>query len=596
MTSVAGHLQSQDFPDTYKSWNSCPPDRLFDAEIMTYVENDKKPIAKNIETQARTASALFIWTDCDREGEYIGTEIRTTAFKGNARLKDPGKVVRARFSNIERQHIIQAARAPIPLDENQAQAVSARLELDLRIGVVFTRMQTLRIKPWVDARTGAGEDRSIISFGTCQFPTLGFVVDRYFMVKNFVAEPFWSIKVMHVKEEIEVKFNWARNHLFDRMIVVVLFERCLAAKSAKVTKVQTKPTSKWKPLPLTTVELQKMGSRFLRMDSQRVMQIAEQLYQKGWISYPRTETDQFDRGINLRALVEKQVQGPRWGQYAQNLLDGGFSQPRGGRNNDNAHPPIHPVNFVMPTSLASDDERKVHEFVVRRFLACCSQDARGTRDEVSISYGPEVFNASGLTVRERNYLDIYPYEKWTSTQQLPNFEEGETFEPTEARINEGKTTPPGFLTEPDLIALMDANGIGTDATMHEHIATIKKREYVMTRPRGRQPRREDDDEGSSSSEEEQAPPAVRGGGRGRGRGRGRGGRGAAQADGRQGGGGTGMVEFIPTTLGTALVKGYEDMNFETSLSKPFLRKEVRQQRSFEHEKGLVTDAPRWRLR
>lgn len=574
MTSVAGHLQSQDFSEDYKSWNSCPPDRLFDAEILTYVENEKQPIAKNIETQARFASALFIWTDCDREGEYIGTEIRTTAFKGNARLKEPGKVVRAKFSNIERQHIIQAARTPIPLDENQAQAVSARLELDLRIGVVFTRMQTLKIKPWVVART-ASEETKVISFGTCQFPTLGFVVDRYFMVKNFVPEPFWAIKVMHVKEDIEVKFNWARNHLFDRMIIVILFERCLAAKHAKVTKVQTKPTSKWKPLPLTTVELQKMGSRFLRMDSQRVMHVAEQLYQKGWISYPRTETDEFDRGTNLRALIEKQVQGQRWGGYAQSLLDGGFSQPRGGRHNDNAHPPIHPVNFVTPDNLGSEDEKKVHEFVVRRFLACCSQDARGTRDEVSILYGSEVFNASGLTVRERNYLDIYPYEKWTSTQQLPNFEVGETFEPTEARINEGRTTPPGFLTEPDLIALMDANGIGTDATMHEHIATVKKREYVMTRPRGRQPRAEDDEGSSSSSEEDAAPPAARGGGRGRGRGRGRGGRGAAQVNGRQGGGGTGMVEFIPTTLGTALVKGYEDMNFETSLSKPFLRKEVR---------------------
>ncbi|GAB7351247.1 hypothetical protein MBLNU459_g1673t1 [Dothideomycetes sp. NU459] len=578
MTSVAGHLQSTDFPDTYKSWSSCSPDALFDAEIVTYVEKDKKAIAKNIETQARRASALFIWTDCDREGEYIGTEIRATAFKGNAQLKQPGKVVRAKFSNIERQHIIQAARAPIPLDENQAQAVSARIELDLRIGVVFTRMQSLKIKPWVLART-AGEDMKVISYGTCQFPTLGFVVDRYFMVKNFVPEPFWAIRVMHVKEDIEVKFNWARNHLFDRMMVVILFERCLTAKYAKVTKVQTKPTSKWKPLPLTTVELQKMGSRFLRMDSHRVMQVAEQLYQKGWISYPRTETDQFDRAIDLRSLVEKQVQGPRWGQYAQSLLDGGFSQPRGGRNNDNAHPPIHPVNFVMPTSLANEDERKVHEFVVRRFLACCSQDAKGTRDEVSLLYGSEVFNASGLTVRERNYLDVYPYDRWTSTQQLPNFGVGETFEPTEARISEGKTTPPGFLTEPDLIALMDANGIGTDATMHEHIATIKKREYVMTRPRGRQARGEngdenDEDDAESSSGEADAPPAARGGGRGRGRGRGRGGQGAAQVNGRQAGAGTGMVEFIPTTLGTALVKGYEDMNFETSLSKPFLRKEM----------------------
>lgn len=320
MTSVLGHIYSTDFPPAYKSWTACEPSDLFEAQIIKSLEEKSKPIAANIETQGKHAKALFIWTDCDREGEYIGTEVRQVAAKGNPRLAQPGNNVRARFSNIERQHIIQAARNPIPIDEQQAQAVAARIELDFRIGTSFTRLQTLKFKSWISARGIAEENLKVISYGTCQFPTLGFVVDRYFTVKNFKPEPFWSIRVMHKKDGILVKFNWVRNHLFDRMIVIILFERCLAAKYAKVTKVQTKPTSKWKPLPLTTVELQKMGSRYLRMDSHRVMSIAEQLYNKGWISYPRTETDQFDRGIDLRAIVQKQVQGPAWGQYAQKYM------------------------------------------------------------------------------------------------------------------------------------------------------------------------------------------------------------------------------------------------------------------------------------
>ncbi|KAL1296964.1 hypothetical protein AAFC00_004564 [Neodothiora populina] len=575
MTSVLGHIFSTDFPSEYKSWSGCDPSALFEAEIVKYLEDKNKPIAKNIESQGRYAKALFIWTDCDREGEYIGTEVRQIAASANPRLLQAGKVVRARFSNIERQHIIQAARNPIAIDENQAQAVAARIELDFRIGTSFTRMQSLKFRSWVAAR-GIDEDNlKLISYGTCQFPTLGFVVDRYFTVKNFRSEPFWSIKVTHKTDEIEVKFNWSRNHLFDRMLTTILFERCIVARWAKVIKVQTKPTSKWKPLPLTTVELQKMGSRYLRMDSHTVMTIAEALYNKGWISYPRTETDQFDRAMDLRAVIQKQTQGPRWGQYAQNLLDGGFNQPRSGRNNDKAHPPIHPVNFVMPSSLASDEERRVHEFIVRHFLACCSEDAKGTRDEVSILWGPEMFSAAGLTVRERNYLDIYPYHKWTSTQNLPKFEVGETFIPTEARMNEGKTSPPGYLTEPDLISLMDANGIGTDATMAEHIRTIKARGYVVAMPRGRAAHLDEDD-GGGDDEEGEAPEvqAARGGGRGRGRVRGRGNRGVGQATTGRSSGAASMDEFIPTTLGVALVKGYEDMGFDTSLSKPFLRKEM----------------------
>lgn len=395
--------------------------------------------------------------------------------------------------------------------------------------------------------------------GLCQFPTLGFVVDRYFRVQNFLPEPFWSIKVTHRRDDIDVGFNWKRNRLFDRAVVIILFERCIAAKMAKVIKVQEKPTSKWKPLPLTTVELQKNASRFLRMNGHEAMATAEGLYQRGFISYPRTETDRFDPGMNLRALVDKQTQDHRWGTFAQNLVDGYFKQPRQGRHDDKAHPPIHPVAYCAPDSL-NDKEKRVYEFITRRFLACCSDDAKGQATDIDIQYGDEIFGAHGVVVLARNYLDVYPYENWTNSTTLPKFNLHEVFEPTQAMMTEGKTTAPGYLTEPDLIALMDANGIGTDATMAEHINTIKTREYVYTRPKG------------VNGGGNHAPAPARGGQGGRGGGRaGRGGRGGAVA---AGGGGGGIEEFIPSTLGVALVDGYDKMGHEISLSKPFLRKEM----------------------
>lgn len=209
------------------------------------------------------------------------------------------------------------------------------------------------------------------------------------------------------------------------------------------------------------------------------------------------------------------------------LINSKFKTPRSGRHNDQAHPPIHPICWVSPTALNAE-EKRVYEFVVRRFLACCSEDAKGQTTEIEIQYGDELFHANGLIVLERNYLDVYVYDKWESSQQLPNFQKGELFEPTEAKIFEGKTSPPNYLTEPELIGLMDANGIGTDATMAEHIARIKDRQYVATRNRG-------------------------------------GGRNAVQ-------------ELIPTQLGVALVEGYDNvvagLPDSPSLSKPFLRKEM----------------------
>ncbi|ORY12498.1 DNA topoisomerase [Clohesyomyces aquaticus] len=555
-TSVAGHIQSSDFPDRYRKWTSCQPSELFEAPVHTFVADDKKVIAKNIESQAQYSQILYIWTDCDREGEHIGTEIREIALKANPRMQ----VFRAKFSNIERAHIINAAGNPTTLDDRQADAVSARIELDLRLGAAFTRMQTLALQNMIPMPQ---EQKKVISYGSCQFPTLGFVVDRYLRVRNFVPEQFWHIRVSHTKDDIDVKFMWARGHLFDRMAVTIIFERCLIAKTAKVTKMQKKPTKKWKPLPLTTVELQKNGSRFLRMSSQDVMNIAEALYTKGFISYPRTETDQFDQGMDLRRLAERQQQDNNWGPFAQRLMNGGFNQPRNGRNNDKAHPPIHPVNYVAASAL-SENEKRVYEFVVRRFLACCSEDAVGEATDVEISYGGETFRTHGLIVLARNYLDVYPYDRWESSQQLPQYTVGETFEPNEATMADGKTTAPGYLTEPELIALMDANGIGTDATMAEHIAKIKEREYVIARPKA----------GGAAVNNNAGARGSRGG-RGRGRGGGRGGRGgaAAQAGGVANGNG-GVQEFIPTTLGVALIEGYDNVGFETSLSKPFLRKEM----------------------
>ncbi|KAI9929279.1 hypothetical protein ASPWEDRAFT_24881 [Aspergillus wentii DTO 134E9] len=521
MTSVIGHLTALDFGRQFRGWTSCPPSTLFETPVYESVDSDKSAIANNIRDQAKYCRALFIWTDCDREGEHIGTEVRKQAKEGNARIE----IKRARFSNTERAHVLQAARAPIELDDLQANAVAARIELDLRIGAAFTRLLTLQLQPTAPEILA----EKVISYGSCQFPTLGFVVDRYLRVRNFKPEKFWGIKVMHLRDDIKVNFLWRRVHLFDRAAVTVMLERCLTAKKAKVTKVNQKPTSKWRPLPLTTVDLQMMGSRYLRMDSQLIMKTAEALYTKGFISYPRTETDQFDKAIDLKKLVEKQYPDNNWGQYARGLVDGGFRTPRSGRHNDRAHPPIHPICWVSPNSLNAN-EKKVYEFVTRRFLACCSEDAKGQTSEVEIQYGDEMFHANGLIVLERNYLEVYVYDKWESSQQLPNFQMGELFEPTEAKIFDGKTSAPGYLTEPELIGLMDANGIGTDATMAEHIAKIKEREYVAVKPRGS-------------------------------------GRNSAQ-------------EIIPTRLGIALIEGYDNVvagiRDSPSLSKPFLRKEMEQ--------------------
>lgn len=98
MTCVLGHLTKLDFDSQLNGWASCPPGILFDSPVYEVLDASTEPIAENIRQKARFCRALFIWTDCDREGEHIGTEVRSQALRGNARIE----VKRARFSNTER--------------------------------------------------------------------------------------------------------------------------------------------------------------------------------------------------------------------------------------------------------------------------------------------------------------------------------------------------------------------------------------------------------------------------------------------------------------------------------------------------------------
>ncbi|KAL4716258.1 hypothetical protein ACJJTC_004752 [Scirpophaga incertulas] len=503
MTSVSGHLLALEFVGTYKNWQSCNPLTLFDAPVFKYCPSSYEKIKKTLEREVKSCQGLIIWTDCDREGENIGYEIIQVC----TAIKNSLQVYRAKFSEITAVSVRRALQNLEQPNKNISDAVDVRQELDLRIGAAFTRFQTLRLQKVFPNKLA----QSLVSYGSCQFPTLGFVVERYRAVENFVPEPFWKIRVNHTVNSLSVDFIWDRVRLFDREACQVLHDICIENPQAEVFDVKTKPKSKWRPLPLDTVELEKIASRKLKINAKETMRIAEKLYTQGLISYPRTETNEFPKEMNLSQLVGLHTSDPNWGAFAQGILDNGGPEPRQGNKSDKAHPPIHPTKY---TSSLSGNEQKLYEFIVRSFLACCSKDARGQETTVNINIADEKFSANGLMITERNYLEVYPYDKWSS-KEIHVYQTGQTFNPTNIEMIDGSTCPPNLLTEADLIALMEKHGIGTDATHAEHIETIKNRSYV------------------------------------------------ALAD---------AIHFVPGLLGMGLVEGYDAMGL--TISKPHLRAQL----------------------
>ncbi|KAM7273036.1 hypothetical protein ACFE04_027700 [Oxalis oulophora] len=537
-TSVTGHLMETEFDDRYRKWHSCDPLDLYTAPIRKFVPEDKKDIKRTLEEEARKCQWLLLWLDCDREGENIAFEVVEVCKAVNRNLT----MRRARFSALIDREIHHAAQNLVDPNQWFSDAVDARQEIDLRIGASFTRFQTMLLRDKFSLDPVTDDKSLVLSYGPCQFPTLGFVVERYWEIQAHQPEEFWTIKCSQSSDEGIANFGWMRGHLFDYTSAVIIYEMCVEEPIAtvsqtlklgflkfratdslnilanrvaiQVTKVLQQEKLKYPPYPLNTIELEKRASRYFRMSSEKTMKVAEELYQAGFISYPRTETDSFSERTDLHTIVREQLAHPVWGSYAERLLDPGaelWRNPGNGGHDDKAHPPIHPTKFLAPEASWSQDHHRLHELVVRHFLACVSQPAVGAETKVEIDIAGEPFSVTGRVILLKNYLDVYHYESWGGSV-IPTYVVGQQFTPTVLTLDAGVTRPPPALSEADLLSCMDKAGIGTDATMHDHIKKLLDRFYATKDANTR---------------------------------------------------------FLPTSLGEALVMGYDDMGYE--LWKPTLR-------------------------
>ena len=187
-----------------------------------------------------------------------------------------------------------------------------------------------------------------------------------------------------------------------------------------------------------------------------------------YISYPRTETEVYRPDFDLTSLIQAQAGSTApWAAYAGRVLAGEvYRAPRGGGRDDKAHPPIHPTKAVAGGEDWPREKRQLYEFVARSFLASVSRPAEGLETRVELAVGHETFWTRGLMITDRAWLDVYPYTTWGGqSPPLPVFAVGQRLAPAALDLVPGRTQPPPRLAEGDLLAAMDAFGIGTDATM-----------------------------------------------------------------------------------------------------------------------------------
>ncbi|XP_025836740.1 DNA topoisomerase 3-beta-like [Agrilus planipennis] len=297
MTSVCGHVMGVDFISKYNNWDKVDPIELFSCPIEKKEAMPKLKMPQFLAQEAKGCDTLVLWLDCDKEGENICFEVMQAvsgSFNGN--VYSNAVTYRAHFSAITEKDIKAAFENLGFPNENEAKSVDARQELDLRIGCAFTRFQT----KYFQGRYG-DLDSTLISYGPCQTPTLGFCVQRHDEIQTFKPEIYWVLQVsIKTKDGEEIVLDWQRVRCFDKEIAGIFLQLVKDQKHARVVSVTSKKLIKPRPLALNTVELMRVASSGLGVGPQQAMFIAEKLYTQGYISYPRTETTSYPENFDLR--------------------------------------------------------------------------------------------------------------------------------------------------------------------------------------------------------------------------------------------------------------------------------------------------------
>lgn len=475
---LKGHLFDLDFREELnKSWSSVDPRQLFFEEPVRVVEEGSRPYLEALRELGRRAELVYLALDGDPEGEGIALEAKSVIDGVNpyAEFKRPW------FSTLNPEELRRAIDGAGELRPKLADKCFARMEIDLTIGAAFTRLLTLSVERAAPRSLPLGR---FLSYGPCQSPVLFLVVQRAMEREGFKPEPFWRVVAKVRVDGATLLLQHAAGRFKDRGEAERAYGRASRAQLGLVRGFEEEASMKRPPIPLNTVELESRASRFLNMRPSVALSLAEELYRRGLISYPRTETEVYSPSLDLRAILAELARHPTYGALASEVLRGPIRPTRGVKD-DRAHPPIHPVRAADRGVVASQlgaAAWRLYDLVVRHFLATLSPPAVLMRQRAVVEVGGEPFEAQGVRVAELGYLKAYPFEE-PSQPALPVLAVGAQLKVEGVEVEEGRTEPPPFMSESELLKTMERLRIGTDATASQHIQTNLERGYFYVEGR-----------------------------------------------------------------------------------------------------------------
>jgi len=463
-----------------------------------YVVNDRKTkTVAELKRALKTADEVLLATDGDREGEAIAWHLLEV-------LKPKVPVRRMIFHEITKDAIKEAAEHTRELDVSLVDAQETRRVLD--------RLYGWDVSPVLWRKVGSGREGTALSAGRVQSAATRMVVERERERMAFVSASYWDVEALASQSgsSFTTRLNRldgapiARGGDYDdngqlKKAVVVLDEaqaRALAdaitaAGTATVAKVEAKPGTRSPRAPFTTSTLQQEAGRKLSMSAKHAMGVAQRLYEKGFITYMRTDS------VALSGQAISAARAQAVALYGDKAVP---ANPRvyksKSKNAQEAHEAIRPSGetFRTPASLASSldrDEQKLYDLIWKRTVASQMADAKyeTTTVTLTVKAGAQVaeFTASGTVYTFKGFLEAYEEgadEKRNdddADQSLPAVAVGDTLSVSDVEPKGHSTSPKPRYTEASLVKALEEKGIGRPSTFASIIGVILDRGYVSKR-------------------------------------------------------------------------------------------------------------------
>lgn len=491
VTWALGHLLALAMPDDYgfKSFQAGSLPILPDPFLLTIrkIRKDKSYVTdsvaqkqlKVIEQLFTSCDSIIVATDAGREGELIFRYIYQYL-----QCQKPFK--RLWISSLTEKAIKQGLahlKAGSDLDGLYF-AAQGRSRADWLVGI--NASQALSI----------AANAGVYSLGRVQTPTLALICKRYLENKDFKIKTYWQVQLEHQKYGSDFKSlsvsKWDDKKFADDALKSV--ER---SSMATVISVESKTVTEQPPLLFDLTALQKEANRQLGFSAEETLNIAQSLYEKKFITYPRTgskyipedmwaELPKLVRALEARPSSKEATGKIKWGRLNKRIV------------NDMKVTDHHGLLITdkIPVALAAK-ENSVYDMIGMRLLEALSQACTKRVTEISLRAAHHDFASKGYEIIEPGWREIkglFSDDETSVGQLLPEPLTGDELKVKNGAVLEKKTNPPALYTEASLLAVMENAGreieneearkalhnigIGTSATRASIIETLISRDYI----------------------------------------------------------------------------------------------------------------------